>query len=266
MTKTVEGSDFTIEITHCGEYVSSLVFMRPPLNYFSYELLSVLVDEIDELTSSPDTRAIVVGSLGKHFCVGADFTSSNTGVKSMGQSQFGPHLYDLAIRMMMCPVPIIAGIQGRAVGGGFGLAMACDFRISSNDAKFSAAFARLGIHHGFGLSATLPDAVGNLEARRILYGRGDLDAAEALEIGLIQAVVGPDDLHIAAVTFAADFASGAPLAARAIRQTLRENLISDFTAAVRRERRAQMLLSQTEDAQEGVRANRERRKPVFKGN
>jgi enoyl-CoA hydratase/carnithine racemase len=266
MLNSVEGSDFKIEITHCGDYVSSIVFDRPPLNYFSYELLSVIIDEIDELASSPDTRAIVLGRRGKHFCVGADFTASNTGVKSMGESQFGPHLYDLAIRMMMCPVPIVAATQGRVVGGGFGLAMACDFRISSSDAKFSAAFARLGIHHGFGLSATLPDAVGNLQARRILYGRGELNAVEALDVGLIQAVVNPDDLHSDAVAFAADFASGAPLATRAIRQTLREVLISDFVAAVRRERRAQVLLSQTEDAHEGVQASRERRAPEFKGN
>ena len=257
------GADHEIRVEYVEPHVALVEFERAPHNFFDRALIDGLNDTIERLGSGPDVRAVVLCSTGRNFCAGARLQPSVAADDD--HVQYERHLYDAASRFIRLPLPIVAAVQGKAVGGGLGLAMACDFRIAASDAVFNTAFARLGIHQGFGLSVTLPDAVGNVAARRLLYRGLPVSAPDAAMIGLCDEVVSSEDLRDAAIAEAASIASAAPLAVRAIRSTLRGDLIARFDAAVRHERMAQALLRETADARDGITAQRERRAPRFQG-
>jgi 2-(1,2-epoxy-1,2-dihydrophenyl)acetyl-CoA isomerase len=230
---------------------------RPPNNYFSRALIAEIASACEELASGP-CRAIVLCSEGRHFCAGADFTTKE-------DDSSGRHLYDEAARLFVQPLPIVAAVQGAAIGGGLGLALAADFRVATADARFAANFSRLGFHHGFALSATLPAAVGQHHALDLLYTGRRIDGQEALRIGLVDRLVLPDALRSTALAWAAEIAESAPLAVRSIRSTMRAALVSDAIAAMDRERIEQDRLRRTNDFKEGIRSTKDRRPAAFTG-
>ena len=126
-------------------------------------------------------------------------------------------------------------------------------------------FAQLGVHHGFGLTATLPPIVGSQRASELLLTGRRINGEEALRLGLLDRLVEEDELEPAAIAFALEIAASAPLSIRAIRATLREGLPERFAAAATRESAEQARLGATSDFLEGVRAAAERRAPVFEG-
>ncbi len=199
-------------------------------------------------------------SAGRHFCAGADFG----GGRERGGGT-GPHLYEMAVRLFEQPIPIVAAVQGAAIGGGFGLAMAADFRIAAPEARFAANFARLGFHHGFGLSVTLPLVAGHQAALDLLYTGRRLTGEEAVGLGIADRLVAADELRDTALELAAEIAASAPLAVRSIRETMRGDLAGQVRNALARERSEQDRLTATKDWREGVTAMAERRTPVFTG-
>jgi enoyl-CoA hydratase/carnithine racemase len=201
-------------------------------------------------------------SEGKHFCAGADFRD---GQRQSSSQIGGVHLYDVAIRLFEQPLPIVAAVQGAAIGGGLGLALAADFRVACPEARFSANFARLGFHQGFGLSVTLPAAIGQQRALEMLYTGRRIDGAEAARIGLSDRLVPLPDVRSGAVALAGEIAASAPLAVRSVRATMRGPLAAQVKGALEREKAEQDRLRGTADWLEGVRASAERRTPVFRG-
>jgi enoyl-CoA hydratase/carnithine racemase len=169
------------------------------------------------------------------------------------------------VRLFSTQTPVVAAIQGAAIGGGLGVALMPDFRVAAPEARFSANFARLGFHHGFGLSVTLPDLVGRQRAMELLYTGRRIKAPEALEIGLCDRLAALAELRDAAKELARDIALSAPLAVRSIRETLRGDLPGRIRAATDREKAEQERLQKTSDFREGVRAMSERRPPNFSG-
>ncbi|MEE2059118.1 enoyl-CoA hydratase/isomerase family protein [Rhodococcus artemisiae] len=241
------------------DHVAVLEFSRPPNNYFDLELLESLADTCEDLAADGHTRAIVLRSSGRVFCAGADFAAS------AGDRDPGP-LYAQALRLFRQPLPMIAAVQGAAIGGGLGLALSADFRISSREGRFAANFAQIGIHHGFGLSVTLPEVVGRQTAMELLYTGRRIAAADALSVGLIDMLVDdPSQLVAEALAYAARIASSAPLAVRSIRRTLRADLACKLADAVAHECAEQQELFTTEDFREGVRSVAERRTGRFIG-
>lgn len=198
-------------------------------------------------------------SEGKHFCAGADFS------RRAEPDPTASHLYDEAARIFRQPIPIVAAIQGAAVGGGLGLAMAADFRVGCEESRFSANFARLGFHHGFALSVTLPGAVGQQQAARMLFTGARHGGITAREMGLIDQIVERTAVREAGLAMAGEIAASAPLAVRSIRATLRSGLAEAAIDAMQRERAEQERLQQTDDWREGVAAMSERRTPMFRG-
>jgi 2-(1,2-epoxy-1,2-dihydrophenyl)acetyl-CoA isomerase len=239
-------------------HVAVIEIRRPPNNFFDVVLIGAIADALDELAAD-GCRAVVLASQGRHFCAGADFAGERRGGGS------GPHLYEVAIRLFEQPLPIVAAVQGAAIGGGFGLAMAADFRVASPDARFAANFARLGFHHGFGLTVTLPLVAGHQAALDLLYTGRRVGGDEALSLGLADRLVATDEVRSAALDLAAEIAGSAPLAVRSIRETMRGDLAARVRAALARERSEQDRLSGTSDWREGVAAMAERRPPVFTG-
>ena len=240
--------------------VALIALNRPPANFVDAAYLDEIATAVE---SAADQRAIVLAAQGKHFCAGAALAGGGAHAGSRGAD--GRHIYDVAIRLFEQPVPVVAAVQGSAIGAGLGLALAADFRVVTAGTRFAANFAVLGFHHGFGMSETLPRAVGAQKAAELLMTGRRVGGAEALDIGLADRLVEDPDLHPAAIAMASEIAAAAPLAVRSIRQTLRGDLAAAVRAAMTRERAEQDRLMQTRDFAEGVAAAKERRTPTFEG-
>ena len=257
-TSAAAAPDLAIELTE--DYVATLEINRPPSNYFSVGLIAQIADACEELAADGRCRAIVLCSAGRVFCAGADFTDAG----AIG-SPSGPHLYDHAIRLFEQPLPIVAAIQGAAIGGGLGLAMAADFRVAAPEARFAANFALLGFHQGFALSVTLPFAVGQQAALELLYTGRRVSGEEARSIGLADRLAEPPHLRAESHALAARIAASAPLAIRSIRATMRGELAAQARTAMARERTEQERLMRTADWREGLAAVSQRRAAHFSG-
>jgi len=242
-----------------GDLVATVEIGRPPDNFFDTELISDLADACAWLDGQPEFRAVVLCSEGKHFCAGADFTGRSGGPRMGGAKE----LYAAAARLFEVRTPVVAAVQGAAVGGGLGLACAADFRVASPRARFCANFARLGLHHGFALTVTLPAIVGEQRALDLLCTGRRVGGEEAARIGLADRLAEPEDLRAAAQELAAELAAAAPLAVRSIRETMRGTLADRARAAMDRELAEQDRLRQTADFAEGVSASAQRRPPRF---
>jgi 2-(1,2-epoxy-1,2-dihydrophenyl)acetyl-CoA isomerase len=239
------------------DHVATVEFDRPPHNHLDHELVAALADAYAALDEDPACRAILLCSTGRHFCAGANFAAP-------GQAAAGA-LYAQAVRLFAAATPIVAAVQGAAIGGGLGLALSADFRVASPSSRFAANFARLGIHHGFGTTVTLPQAVGTQAALDLLYTGRRVRGEEAHTLGLCDRLAAEGELRSVAHAFAAEITASAPLAVRSIRQTMRGDLADRVRAATEREQERQAELFATEDFREGVRATAERRTPRFTG-
>jgi enoyl-CoA hydratase/carnithine racemase len=251
-----------VQITALEGHVASVEMRRPPHNFFDIALIRALANAYEALDDDESCRAIVLCSEGKHFCAGADFSPKD---RTPEQRADEANLYWEAIRLFETRKPVIAAIQGGAIGGGLGLACSADFRIGCPDSRFSANFARLGFHHGFGLSVTLPTLVGHQHSLDLLYTGRRIDGQEAYAIGLCDLVVDAEELRSAAHSLAMDIAASAPLAVQAIRRTMRGDIPARLRTALEHEQSEQQRLHATDDFLEGVRATAERRTPVFNG-
>jgi 2-(1,2-epoxy-1,2-dihydrophenyl)acetyl-CoA isomerase len=248
-------------------FVATVEMHRPPENFFDTDVIGSLADVYAALDAEPGCRAILLCSEGKHFCAGANLSGNARGTEADAEpAVVGPEMvFREAARFFDATKPVVAAIQGAAVGAGLGLACSADFRVACPEARFAANFARLGFHHVFGLSVTLPEIVGRQRALDLLYTGRRLGGQEAFAIGLCDRLVAADEVRVEAHTLAADIAAGAPLAVRAIRRTMRAGLADRFRAAIEHEAAEQELLEVTSDWAEGVQASRERRPPRFEG-
>jgi len=255
--------DVTVEIG--DDFVATVRIHRPPNNYFDVDLIRSLADAYQALDADDACRAIVLGSEGKHFCAGANFSSRPAGPEPGLGSGGVDQLYTEAARLFDTRTPVVAAVQGAAIGGGLGLACSADFRVASPETRFAANFAQLGFHHGFALTATLPPIIGQQRSWEMLFTGRRVPGEEAARIGLCDRLVDTGQLAAAAHTFAAEIAAAGPLAVAAIRETMRGDLADRVRAATARESAEQAKLFPTSDFAEGVRATAERRPPRFEG-
>jgi 2-(1,2-epoxy-1,2-dihydrophenyl)acetyl-CoA isomerase len=258
MTDQAASPELTVELG--DDHVATLEINRPPTNYFSPGLITAIADACENLAAGNDCRAVVLCSAGRVFCAGADFSG-----RGMSGEDSLRTLYDGAQRLFEQPLPIVAAVQGAAIGGGLGLAMAADFRVAAPEARFAANFALIGIHQGFALSVTLPAAIGQQAALDLLYTGRRVTGAEALSLGLADQLADSGDLRACARARAVSIAASAPLAVRSIRTTMRAPLVAQTEAAMKRERAEQLRLMQTTDWREGLAAVSARRPAQFTG-
>ncbi|QLL07578.1 enoyl-CoA hydratase/isomerase family protein [Mycobacterium vicinigordonae] len=261
--KPVPGSvDIDVKVPVRG--VAVIEIRRPPNNFFDAALISLIADIAHTLASDNDTRAIVVASQGKNFCAGADFNSVS-GAAQISADEGARELYSAAARLFASELPLVAAVQGAAVGGGMGLALAADFRVAGPRSRFAANFSRIGLHHGFGMTVTMPRIVGTQYATDLLLTGRNIDGAEAFRVGLVDRLVDDDAIRDSAILLATELATTAPLALRSIRKTLRRGLAEAVATATDHERAEQAWLRATNDFAEGVRASADRRTPTFIG-
>ncbi len=252
--------------TAVTDRVGMVEIRKPPNNFFDVALINQIADAFEAFDADPEVRSVLLCAEGKAFCAGADFSSRpDTGLVTEEGGKITKHLYKEAIRLFRTRKPIVAAVQGAAVGGGLGLALVADFRITCPEARFSANFTRLGFHPGFGLTATLPRLVGQQKAAMIFYTGRRLTGGEAVEIGLADQLVPQAELRAAAQALAAEIAVSAPLALQSTRETLRRGLADAVETATERELVEQEWQRRTADFKEGVAAMAARRPPDFKG-
>jgi enoyl-CoA hydratase/carnithine racemase len=233
---------------------------RPPNNYFDMALIHEIADAFEGFDADDDIRAVLLVAEGKNFCAGANF--ANPARNTVGQRGSG-NLYREAVRLFRCVKPVVAAVQGAAVGGGLGLSLVADFRVASPESRFTANFNRLGFHPGFGLSVTLPRVIGQQQAALLFYTGRRLTGEEAKAIGLVDVLVPQAELRSSAFELATEIANSAPIAVMSTRATLRHGLADRIAAATDHELEEQEQHFQTEDFKEGVKAMAERRLPVF---
>ncbi|MDP6376916.1 MAG: enoyl-CoA hydratase/isomerase family protein [Pseudomonadales bacterium] len=255
-----------VEVNHPVEHVALVEIQRGPNNFFDEDLINDLGDAFEALDQDIETRALVLASEGKHFCAGANFSNRSEQSQRSARTQTGGNpLYTAAVRLFACKKPVIAAIQGAAVGGGFGLAVMPDFRVVCPEARFTANFVKLGFHPGFGLTYTLDKLIGPQKANLMFMTGRRIDGATAHEWGLADFLTDKEDLRDEAIRFAAEIAENAPLAVQSVRATMRAGIADAVKAQTDHEFIEQHRLQQTEDHKEGVRAVAERRPGNFKG-
>lgn len=254
--------DITVDIG--DDHVATVQINRGPNNFFSLRMLFDLKSAFKYAVEN-DGRAILLCAEGKNFCAGADFSPDGGRNQPDAPELQGRHIYDEAVDLFSCPVPIVAAVQGASVGGGLGLACMADFRVGGPSTRMTANFARLGFHQGFGLSVTLPDIVGKQKAMELLYTGRRIKGDVAGELGLLDRYVEDDQIRATAHELAAEIAGSAPLAVQSIKDTLRGHLPRSIRAITDHELVVQNKLQQTADWKEGVKAMSERRDPNFSG-
>jgi len=244
-------------------HVAVLEINRPPNNFVSVDLMRDLADALDDVDADTSLRASVLAAAGKAFCAGADLASP-TGVGGQGMAGINP-LYVQAVRLFSTKKPIVAAVQGAAVGAGLGLALVADFRVASPEARFVSNFVKLGFHPGFGITHTLPRVIGEQRAALMCLTGRRIKAEEALEWGLVEQVVPHEEVRAAAIALAREISENAPLAVVATRATLRAGLAAAVKTQTDHEMGEQTWLRATKDFAEGVKSVNERRPGVFTG-
>ncbi len=254
-----------------SNHVATVEIDRPPHNFFDRDLIAQIADAYGELDEDAACRAIMLASNGKSFCAGANFgsgqddASGNTEFTEEGFRNTTGLLYREGVRLFSAKKPVVAAVQGAAIGGGLGLALTADFRVAAREARFAANFAKLGIHPGFGLTVTLPRLIGQQAANRMFLTGRRVPGEEAAGLGLADQLVDLDEVRPAALALAAEIAENAPLAILSVRATMRQGLAEAVAKATDHELAEQQWLRATKDAEEGIRAVAERRPGNFEG-
>ena len=246
--------------------VAIVTLNRPEkLNSLTREMILVLSDLFRDYATDPALRAVILTGAGeKAFCVGTDIGELADGseAEALNTSKRGQTLCDLIERS---PVPVIAAINGLAVGGGCELALACHIRLVTANASFSLPETRLGIMPGYGGTQRMPREMGMSRALEIMLGGREISSADAERLGLINRVVEATSLLQEAQSLAQDIARLAPLAIRACLESVRVGLELPLDEGLAVEARLFAALFETADMREGTRAFLEKRKPMFKG-
>jgi enoyl-CoA hydratase/carnithine racemase len=244
-------------------HVAVLEIDRPPNNHVTVDLISDLADALEDVDARADLRAVLLCTAGKVFCGGADLvTPPGEGGLIVDSTRA---LYAQAARLFSTRKPIVAAVQGSAVGAGLGLALVADFRVAAPEARFSANFVKLGFHPGFGTTASLPRVVGAQKAALMFLTGRRIKTDQALDWGLVDEIAPLENLREAGMRLAVELAENAPLAVQATRATLRGGLADEIRAQTDHEAAEQALLRPTNDFAEGVRAVAERRPGRFTG-
>ena len=241
--------------------VAVLTIDRPKaLNALNPEVLADLKAAFESIDQNAVRCVVLTGAGDKSFVAGADIGSMSTMTKAEGEA-FGKLGNDIFLAIESFPLPVIAAVNGFALGGGCELAMSCDIRICSDNAMFGQPEVGLGITPGFGGTQRLPRIVGLGMAKQLLYTARNIDAGEALRIGLVNAVVPQADLMDAALKMANSIAKNAPIAVRGCKKAVNGGVQVSIDKGVEIEEKIFGDCFETHDQVEGMACFLSREKP-----
>ncbi|BBA50837.1 enoyl-CoA hydratase-related protein [Fusobacterium varium] len=241
-------------------FVGIITINRPKaLNALNSEVLKELDACLDGVNLETTRALILTGSGEKSFVAGADIGEMSTLTKAEGEA-FGKIGNDVFRKLETFPIPVIAAINGFALGGGCEISMSCDIRICSDNALFGQPEVGLGITPGFGGTQRLARIIGVGKAKEMIYAATNVKADEALRIGLVNAVYPLEELMPAAKKLAGKIAKNAPIAVRACKKAINEGLDVDMDKAIVIEEKLFGSCFESEDQKEGMLAFLEKRK------
>lgn len=249
--------------------VATVVLNRPEgMNALTVPAKLALLDVLQQVHDDAAVRAVVLTGTGRAFCVGQDLRE-HAALLEAGDpaplSTVSEHYNPVATLLATMPKPVVAALNGTAAGAGLGLACACDFRIGAAGSRYTTAFAGIGLTADSGLSWSLPRLVGAGRALALLLLAEPFTAEQALEMGLLNAVVAPEQVLPAAQELATRLAAGPTAAYALIKQSVAYASDSSFVEALAEEDRLQTRAGQTEDHAGAVRAFLAKQPPAFTG-
>ncbi|MDO8704380.1 MAG: enoyl-CoA hydratase-related protein [Sulfuricaulis sp.] len=252
------------------ESIATVTLNRPERrNSLGGTLREDIADAMNAADADADVRVVILTGAGSAFCAGGDLKEM---VERFGgaegrslQEKITPPRDKTLLSIYEANKPVIAAINGPALGAGMNLALAADIRIASTDAVFSQSFVKRGLLPDYGGTFLLPRAVGFSKAFELVFTGDTIDAQEALRLQMVSKVVEPRELMAAAWKMATSIASSAPLPIRLAKRAMNKSTEGDLRDALDREAAAQNVCFDTEDGQEGLRAFIEKRPPVFRG-
>jgi enoyl-CoA hydratase len=235
-------------------------------NAMSPELGDALQARVKELSAGSTVRAVVLTGAGGAFSAGGDLAMLNR-LRALSFEDARQHMlafYGRYLSVLDLPVPVIAAIEGPAIGAGLCVALACDLMVVSEDSKLALNFVQLGLHPGMGATYLAPRRVGPQHAAELLFTGRRFDGREAVKLGMALEAVAPGQVLARAQALAAQIASGAPLSVRALKKGLAVDRAA-LQVALEHEARAQAESYGSADLGEGLQAAAERRAPRFTG-
>lgn len=242
------------------DLIGIITINRPKaLNALNSQVLTELNETLDSIDLTSVRALILTGSGEKSFVAGADIGEMSTLTKSEGEA-FGKVGNDVFRKLEVFPIPVIAAVNGFALGGGLEISMSCDIRICSENAMFGQPEVGLGITPGFGGTQRLARIIGVGKAKELIYTASNIKAEEALRIGLVNAIYPIEELMASAMKIANKIARNAPIAVRACKKAINDGLQVDMDKAIVIEEKLFGDCFETEDQIEGMKAFLEKRK------
>jgi 2-(1,2-epoxy-1,2-dihydrophenyl)acetyl-CoA isomerase len=249
--------------------VAVLTLNRPEsLNSLVVEMKTALREAVEQVRDDPSVRALVLTGAGRAFCVGQDLREHAALLDAGDPAPLrtvAEHYNPLVTALVELDVPTVAAVNGTAAGAGLGLACALDFRVGATGARYTTAFAGIGLSVDSGLSWTLPRLVGSGRASALLLLAEPFHAEQALEMGMLNAVVAPESVLPAAVELATRLAAGPTVAYASIKQALRTSADATLVQALQEEDRMQTRAGRSLDHAAAVRSFLVKEPPVFEG-
>ena len=248
-----------------NDHIALITLNRPGnRNSMTTELLSAFHDTVIKVQRERSVRCVIITGSGPNFCAGADFSST------IGDGDGLPHenflaLYKPFLAVADIAVPVIAALNGHAIGGGFGLALICDLRVANMQAKFGANFTRLGFHSGMAVTYMLPRLIGLPRANELLLSGRLVSGARAANLGIMNYAEEPTEVLPRAQKLAREIAAGAPAVVRMMKRSIYRDLGWNPRATAEMDAHLQSRTYEMADAREGVAALLEKRDPVFHG-
>ncbi len=247
--------------------IALITINRPKtLNALNTDLLSEIFKALEEVEKNPDIRVLILtGSGEKAFVAGADITELAE-LNTLAAKFFAANGHKTMSKLQDLPIPVIAAVNGFALGGGLELALACDFIYASDNAKFGLPEITLGLIPGFGGTQRLSRIIGKNQAKELIFTGKMMSATQAAQMGFVNKVVSSKELMDETLKTAKAIASKGSISLNMAKQTINQGLDVDLATGCKMEIDAFALCMASEDAREGTLAFLEKRKPEFKGN
>lgn len=258
--------EFKNVIFEKGDGIATVTLNRPEaLNAFSKEVIKEILQALEDIRSDESIRVVVLTGAGeKAFSAGADIKAmaGMTALKARELSLMGEQL---CLALENLEKPVIAALNGYALGGGLEVAMSCDIRIASENARVGQTEINIGLIPGWGGTQRLTRLIGKTKAKELVFTGRIIDAKTAEQLGILNIVVPQDKFKETVRQFALELASKAPIAVRVAKALINKGADISLESALELEREGFGVVASTEDLKEGVSAFTEKRKPAFKG-